>query len=221
MAYAQPNGVPAVLALQPPIPDGNEAQAPFLVTFTSGFQPGVDGDVKWEVRAWAMLRQPSSQEHALLSVCRYSLSAEDSLHDYIPRCTQRCARNLCPASTQIYRHKTYSRSHVIVARTQWVDFVGYTHGADRSRLEPSCMCVFPKPLHPEIMSMFMQDRTMLAQCIDCSQYKCARRYAVGQISDGSKMSYQQVAEQHVIRLEPQVVSTPTTATIHCSWAGSC
>jgi hypothetical protein len=77
MAEAQPDGLPAVLpavlALQPPTTDGNEAQAPFLVTFTSGFQPGVDGDVKWEVRAWAIVGQPSSQDHALLSVCRYRL----------------------------------------------------------------------------------------------------------------------------------------------------
>jgi hypothetical protein len=60
------------------------------------------------------------------------------------------------ACMQIYRHKTYPRSHVIVARTQWVDFVGYTHGADRSRMDPSCMCVCSKAPHPEIVCMFMQ-----------------------------------------------------------------
>lgn len=42
---------------------------------------------------------------------------------------------------QIYRHKSYQRSHIIVARTKWADFVGQTHGPDRSREEPSCMCV--------------------------------------------------------------------------------
>jgi hypothetical protein len=45
--------------------------------------------------------------------------------------------------TQLYRHKSHPRSHIIVARTKWADFVGYTHGADRSRTEPSCMCVSP------------------------------------------------------------------------------
>lgn len=50
MADALPDSMPQVLALRPPTADGNEGQEPFLVTFPSGFQPGVDGDVKWEVR---------------------------------------------------------------------------------------------------------------------------------------------------------------------------
>lgn len=60
MAAALPDGMPQVLALQPPTSDGNEAQEPFLVTFPSGFQPGIDGDVKWEVRRTACVRRLSA-----------------------------------------------------------------------------------------------------------------------------------------------------------------
>lgn len=40
---------------------------------------------------------------------------------------------------QVYRHKARKVEHVLVARTPHADFVGHTHGADRSGAA-ACMC---------------------------------------------------------------------------------